>query len=235
MARTPSIPFYYFLHWATLLINPPSLERYAGPCGDKYAKIEWCPGRVKDTVEYGPAPLHSWETLKKAGFDWVDAVVPIQPHAHRAYFFSGEQYVRIDYIPETFQEELVGAVRPVSQWNSLKTAGFNTVDAAINVPGATNETYFFCNNKYIRASWKEGYGGDKIIEGPKYIAQDWGVTGFNRFDMVLPHPSKPDHAYIFSEKKYVQVKIVPALGLTYNNDEKFLSTWLLSIFFFLIW
>ncbi|KAG8689897.1 hypothetical protein FRC11_014989, partial [Ceratobasidium sp. 423] len=172
-------------------------------------RVEWYPGQVRDKVLWGPAALHNWETLKQAGFDWVDAVVPIQPHPHRYYFFSGEKYVRIDYVPETSKEELVGGVHWVTEWNSLKTAGFNSIDAAINVPGATNETYFFCNNKYVRASWHEGYGGERVIEGPKYIAEGWGVTGFNRFDMVLPHPTKSDHAYIFSEKKYVQVKIVP--------------------------
>ncbi|KAH7329776.1 hypothetical protein B0J17DRAFT_722467 [Rhizoctonia solani] len=165
--------------------------------GDKYAQIEWCPGRVQDTVWYGPAPLHNWQTFKQAGFNRIDAVLPIQGHPHRAYFFSGDKYQRIDYVPDSFEEEAVGAVRTISgNWESLRTAGFNHVDAILNVPGTTNETYFFCENKYIRASWQRGMAG-------------WGMTGFDRFDMVLPHPTISDHAYIFREQKYVQVKIVP--------------------------
>ncbi|CAE6450972.1 unnamed protein product [Rhizoctonia solani] len=178
--------------------------------GDQYAQIEWHPGRVQDSVWYGPAPLYHWQTFKQAGFNRIDAVLPIQGYAHRAYFFSGDKYQRIDYVPDSSQEEAIGAVRSISDnWESLRNAGFNHVDAVLNVPGATNETYFFCDNKYIRASWHEGYGGEKTLEGPKYIAQGWGMTGFDRFDMVLPHPTISDHAYIFSEHKYVQVKVVP--------------------------
>ncbi|KAF8756559.1 hypothetical protein RHS01_04597 [Rhizoctonia solani] len=155
--------------------------------GDKYAQVEW-----------------------SAGFKRVDAVLPIRPHPHRAYFFCGDKYQRIDYVPDPAQEEALDPLRTIDDsWQALSLAGLKHVDAVPNVPGTTNETYLFCDNKYIRTSWYEGKKDEDILEGPKYISQGWGITGFARFDMVLPHLTKPDHVYIFSEQKYVQVKVCP--------------------------
>ncbi|GAB1523585.1 hypothetical protein RhiTH_006735 [Rhizoctonia solani] len=132
------------------------------------------------------------------------------PYPHRAYFFCGDKYQRIDYVPDSVQQEALDPVRTIDDsWQALSLAGFKHVDAVPNALGTTNETYFFSDNKYILASWYERKKEEHILEGPKYVSQGWGITGFDQFDMILPHPTKLDHAYIFSEQKYVQVKVCP--------------------------
>ncbi|KAG9126089.1 hypothetical protein FRC07_004932 [Ceratobasidium sp. 392] len=183
--------------------------------GDKYVKIAWTPGAGGDKVQYGPTETwNEWKTLKEAGFTHIDAILPIPGHANRAYFFCGDKYVRTEFTPGTSKEENVGRVHSISEWHSLKKAGFNHVDAALNVPGTTDQAYFFCGNKMARVSFKEGVGSpDELKEGPHMICDHWSGLGFHSIDTIIPHPTSNEHAYVFSGNQACRIVLLPGGGV----------------------
>ncbi|CAE6457647.1 unnamed protein product [Rhizoctonia solani] len=183
-----------------------------GNTGDKYVKIKWTPGTATEEISYGPTEfVKEWASLKETGFSQVDAILPIPGHDHRAYFFSGDKYARIEYVPGAPGDKILGGVRSIADnWASLKKAGFDRVDSALPVPGKPNEAYFFSGIKYIRISYTEGAGGDQLLVGPTYITTGWSKTGFNQFDTTIPRPGNDGNAYIFSGDKYSQVRVNPS-------------------------
>jgi hypothetical protein len=89
--------------------------------GPNYAKIKFTPGTPDHELIYGPTNTDGqWKTLKQAGFDTIDAVLPVPGHPAQAYFFSGSQYVRIEFVPSTGAEAIVWGPAPIyAGWKSL--------------------------------------------------------------------------------------------------------------------
>ncbi|CAE6455614.1 unnamed protein product [Rhizoctonia solani] len=177
--------------------------------GDKYAKIKWTPGKTDDEISYGPTEfVKEWASLKEAGFSQVDAILPIPGHDHRAYFFSGSKYARIEYVPGGPGDKILGGVRSIADnWASVKKAGFDHIDGALAVPGATDQAYIFSGEKYIRIRYTEGKNDDELLDGPKAITTGWSVAKFKSIDTIIPRPGNDQNAYIFSGDKYVQIKV----------------------------
>ncbi|KAJ1305873.1 hypothetical protein OPQ81_010595 [Rhizoctonia solani] len=178
--------------------------------GDRYVKFRWTPGTTDDQITYGPTEfVKEWASLKETGFTHVDAILPIPGHDHRAYFFSGDKYARIEYVPGAPGDKILGGVRPIKgNWLSLEKAGFTSVDAALIVPGTTDQAYIFSGDQYCRIKFTEGQINDELLDGPKPITVGWSVTKFKDFDTIFPRPGSKDGAYIFSGAKYVQIKVV---------------------------
>ncbi|CAE6347107.1 unnamed protein product [Rhizoctonia solani] len=177
--------------------------------GDKYVRYKWTPGTGTDSIVYGPTEfVKEWPSLKEAGFNQIDAIMPIPGHDHRAYFFSGDKYARIEYVPGTANDKILGGVRPLKgNWLSLDKAGFKHVDGALLVPGKTDEVYLFCEEQYVRIKFTEGQINDELLDGPKAITTGWSATGFKSIDTIIPRPDNEKNAYLFSGDKYVQIEV----------------------------
>ncbi|KAG8762388.1 hypothetical protein FRC11_009618 [Ceratobasidium sp. 423] len=195
--------------------------------GDRYVKIEWTPGKTDDKIVYGPTEfVKEWASLKEAGFGWVDAILPIPGHDHRAYFFSGDKYARIEYIPGGPGDKILGGVRPIKgNWLSLEKAGFTSVDSALIVPGTKDQAYIFSGQNYCRIKFTEGQINDELLDGPKPISVGWSVTKFTDFDITLPRPGSGNGAYIFSGADYVQLKVVVGGYDELVSDQREIATY----------
>ncbi|EUC55865.1 hemopexin domain protein, partial [Rhizoctonia solani AG-3 Rhs1AP] len=177
--------------------------------GNKYVKIKWTPGTSDEEISYGPTEfVNEWASLKETGFTQIDAILPIPGHDHRAYFFSGSKYARIEYVPGAGGDKILGGVRSIADnWASLKKAGFDHVDGALIVPGKTDEAYIFSGEQYVRIKFVELKNDDELLDGPKPITTGWSVTKFKSIDTIIPRPGNNQNAYIFSGDKYVQIKV----------------------------
>ncbi|KAG9080827.1 hypothetical protein FRC06_006118 [Ceratobasidium sp. 370] len=178
--------------------------------GNKYVKIHWTPGTSDEGISFGPTEfVKQWESLKQTGFTQIDGIMPIPGHDHRAYFFSGSKYARIEYVPGAGGDKIIGSVTAISDgWPSLAKAGFDHVDGALIVPGTPNEAYIFSGEQYCRIRFTEGSTNDELLDGPKPITVGWSVMKFKEIDTIIPRPGSENGAYVFSGDQYVQLKVV---------------------------
>lgn len=143
-------------------------------CNEQYVRVgKIIPGTTDDYIITGPKKtMDFWPSLKKCGFEKIDAVMPIGPQ--EAYFFCGHQYARIAGIaPGTTDDHIVtGPKSIVDYWPSLKKAEFKMVDNVL--PISLTEAYFFCGEKYVRIDKiVPGQSDDHIVTGPKDVAGYW--------------------------------------------------------------
>ncbi|KAH8690290.1 Hemopexin-like domain-containing protein [Talaromyces proteolyticus] len=177
--------------------------------GTRYARIKFTPGTPEEKITWGPETItRYWPSLVKAGFGTVDAVLPVPGVKGEAYFFRGSRYVRIKVVPETSDDTIVyGPHKITDKWASLAKAGFDTVDAAMEVPGKDGEAYFFRGANYVRVHvWD-----DKVVYGPAKLATEWpGLTeaGFDTVDAALPIAKGNGETYFFNGINYVKIRVV---------------------------
>jgi Hemopexin len=177
--------------------------------GTRYARVKYTPSTPDENITVGPATItEHWPSLAKAGFGTVDAILPVPDVKGDAYFFHGGRYARIRVHPSTSNDTIVYGPSKISEtWKSLTAAGFDTVDAAIAVPGVAGEAYFFRGTKYVRIHvWD-----DKVVYGPKTISDTWpGLTeaGFDTVDAILPIANTHGDAYFFSGTNYAKITVV---------------------------
>ncbi|CAE6437405.1 unnamed protein product [Rhizoctonia solani] len=178
--------------------------------GDKYVKINWTPDKADSTIAYGPTEfVKDWPSLKEAGFDRVDAILPIFGYDYHAYFFCGDKYAHIEYVPDGTGDKILGGVRPIKgNWLSLDKAGFSSVDGALMLPGSKDKAYIFSGEQYCRIRFTEGQVNDELLDGPRPITLGWSGMKFSKIDTIIPRPGSDDGAYVFSDRKYVQLKVV---------------------------
>jgi hypothetical protein len=143
--------------------------------GTRYVRIEYVPASPEEGIVYGPYNIaDQWRTLVEAGFDTVDAILPVAGHPGEAYFFSGNQYVRIKIGVSSSDDEIVfGPARIIDEWKVLNQAGFDTVDAAIPVPGEEGQAYFFSGGQYVRVAYVAGTPEESLIYGPSRTYEAW--------------------------------------------------------------
>ncbi|KAF8601686.1 Hemopexin [Ceratobasidium sp. AG-I] len=177
--------------------------------GDKYVKINWTPGKTNDNIAYGPIEfVKEWVSLKETGFKQIDAILPVPGRNHRAYFFSGSRYARIEYVPGAPGDKVLGGVRPIKDnWMSITEAGFDTIDGGLMVPGSPEQAYIFSGEQYCRISFNEGQNDDQLLEGPKAIATGWSGIQLKSIDTIIPEPESNQGAYAFSGSRYVRFNV----------------------------
>lgn len=148
--------------------------------GTNYIRVDGIQlGKSTDSLAAGPHPISSsWPSLKQAGFETVDAVLPMGGGV--AFFFSGTRYVRIGGIKVGSGGDTVqsGPYEIADQWTSLKSAGFYSVDAIL--PVSDSVAYFFSGSRYARVEGIVlGAGGDTVGFGPAQIYHEWtSLRGF---------------------------------------------------------
>ncbi|QRV73479.1 hemopexin domain protein [Ceratobasidium sp. AG-Ba] len=183
--------------------------------GSKNAIIQWTPGTTTEHLFKVSDLPETWSALKGTGFARIDAILPVPNNDRRAYFFCADEYVLIEYeldplvIAEVIRgSRLVVSVTKISKgWPSIAKAGFDRIDAALIVPGRSNEAYIFSRTKYCRIRFTPGVVNDELLDGPKDIADYWGVMDFDEIEGIMPRPGKEENAYVFCEDQYVQIRV----------------------------
>ncbi|QRV90651.1 hemopexin domain protein [Ceratobasidium sp. AG-Ba] len=178
---------------------------------DKYVYIQWRPGHEDDRIAYGP---RDWQTTGKcwqeSGFKRVDAALPIPGQVNHTYVFSEDKYCTIFFNPGSNDNGVLGRVHSITEWKSLVKAGFTQINAAMMVPGTTDEAYFFSGNEFCRVRFKPGASSpDELLDGPHMIRDRWEHLGFPRVDRIVPNPEHPDRAYVFYGDQCAQIRFVP--------------------------
>ena len=149
-----------------------------------------------------------WPGLEQLGFSNADAWLPVrgEPGAeHEKYVFYGASFGRITLDPPT--RKVGGPWKITDKITCLGKAGFDTIDAALNVPGKEHEVYFFRGTKYAKAHLKD----DRLTWGPSSIAQGWpelSKAGFDAIDTVLEVPGTSNQVLFFRGKKSVTAEVV---------------------------
>lgn len=176
--------------------------------GRQYARINFEPGGTAEHLESGPRSIASgWSTLAKKGFGRVDAVVPVPGQNDQLYVFWGGYYLKIKLDGNLNDTFVNNDARPIRDgWKALEKAGFDTVDAAMVVPGTTNQLYFFRGLNYIRMDNDK----DEILNGPSPIPSGWPTlaqSGFDAVDAIFAHPEYDDIFYFFRGDRYARIKV----------------------------
>lgn len=156
---------------------------------DEYALIDIAPGTNNDKLINGPKKIdREWPSLRNAGCKTVDAVLPFPGVEKQAYFFCGTQYTVIHYAPGTTDDYIVQTPRSIAgNWPSLAGIGFTKIDSALPNPDNSDEAYFFYQDRYALVKVKPGTTDDKIVNGPKWVRDEWPSLKAAKF--YGPEPS----------------------------------------------
>ncbi|KAL4905381.1 hypothetical protein BDW74DRAFT_15916 [Aspergillus multicolor] len=178
--------------------------------GRRYARIEFVPGGSDEKITYGPATISDhWPSLKSIGFGTVEAVLPVEGTQDEGYYFFGSRFARIKLVPNSQDDKVLDGPWVITEkLTSLGQAGFDTIDAALPVPGKSGEAYIFRGVNYVRINVDQ----DKIVYGPAKLTKEWpGLTkaGFDSVDAAFPEPgSSNGTVYFFKGDQYVKLKVV---------------------------
>ncbi|KAL2833960.1 Hemopexin-like domain-containing protein [Aspergillus pseudoustus] len=138
--------------------------------GGHVARIKVVPSTQSDTVVDGPSLITAkWKSLAQAGFDTIDAAIPVPQKPGEVYFFRGVNYVRVN----VDQDKIVfGPAALAKEWPGLTSAGFDSVDAAFPQPDKPDIAYFFKGDRYVKIRVVAS-APDQVTWGPKLIADHW--------------------------------------------------------------
>ncbi|CAI7672970.1 unnamed protein product [Penicillium discolor] len=185
--------------------------------GRHYGRVRFSKGGPEHGLAAGPTLLSKdWNTLTKMGFGTVDTIVPVPGQEKQLYVFFGGRYAKIKL--ENYDDSFVtdGASPITSGWKSLAQAGFDTVDAAMLMPGTKNEMYFFRDNST-----------DKIVNKVAPIAEGWPSlvqAGFDCVDAIVASPSVQDHYYVFRGDQFAVIKVDSSRRDTLVSPPKAISS-----------
>ncbi|KAL4998231.1 hypothetical protein BDV10DRAFT_194536 [Aspergillus recurvatus] len=138
----------------------------------------------------------------------VDAVF-YHKGIQQAYLFGGCRYARIEFVPQDEGYYFFGArfARIKLKLTNLGQAGFDTIDAALPVPGDSGEAYIFRGVNYVRINVCQ----NRIVYGPAKLTVEWpGLTkaGFDSFDAACPEPGSTNGmAYFLKGDQYVKIRV----------------------------
>lgn len=152
--------------------HPTTMESYFFK-GASYARITAAPSTKHGCITFGPTrSVHDWPSLVTAGFDSVDATLPVPGSDDEIYVFSGLRYAMIKASPED-NRVVYGPAKITDDWFSLAKAGFGRVDSCMRVPGEGREhdAYFFRGEEYVRVTVQPWTKHEKIVYGPSKIGE----------------------------------------------------------------
>ncbi|KAE8341853.1 hypothetical protein BDV24DRAFT_163077 [Aspergillus arachidicola] len=136
--------------------------------GSLVARISIQSDETVQVIEEPVKITDKWSALAEGGFDRIDTAVPIPRVPNTAYLFRGTQYIQLNV-------QSGEATRPRAfdqYWPGLKGAHFDSVDAALPLPGYIDRIYFFKGSMYIIAKVNTGQP-DVITYGPASISTHW--------------------------------------------------------------
>lgn len=89
--------------------------------GNQYVHIWFGGDTSEERIIDGPRKIAAgWKTLEEAHFDTIDAAIPVPFTQDEVYFFSGSQYVRVKYRPNSAEEKITsGPTRIAGAWKCL--------------------------------------------------------------------------------------------------------------------
>lgn len=140
---------YLYSHWSTQpTTSQAGTDSTYGPqtvLPDRIHPRHPSPGTPDERLVVGPKSIRDcWTTFNETDFGRVDTVVPVQGHRDQLYVFFGGRYLEIKIDDNPNDNSVNGGARTIpSGWKSLEKVGFDIVDAAVVVPGNTNQLYFF--------------------------------------------------------------------------------------------
>ncbi|MGK5543562.1 glycosyl hydrolase family 18 protein [Streptomyces sp. URMC 127] len=110
----------------------------------------------------------------------IDAAIRLPGHPNDLLLFRGDQYLRLSLDKEAAKQGLLGgtvATGPMKISDAFRplrgTAFADGFDTAVAVDG--NNAYFFKGEQYALVAIDIDGTGDKIVNGPKKIADNWSV------------------------------------------------------------
>ncbi|KAJ5942491.1 Hemopexin/matrixin [Penicillium verrucosum] len=145
------------------------------------------------------------ETFGKVGWGAVDAMFSAPGYKNGFYAFVGGNYMQLDIDPDSQKDSTYyGTIKTEATWKGLMSAGFDTVDAAIQSPSDSDCLFFFRGTK----SFKYSISGDKVVSGPNPITSYWpgiAAAGFDSIDAIFRSPNG-DSYYVFKGDQYARIK-----------------------------
>jgi len=201
---------------------------------DKYVRVRWIPGVMEnDSIVAPPAKFaDDSASMKRTGFDHIDAILPIPGHERRAYYFSGDRYARLDFYPDDPSKDAFYyyVCKITDKWASLKQAGFEFVDGAMLVPGKSDEALFFCEDQYCHVRFHEEKDDDELLDGPTPISQGWSALGLPAIDTIIASPNNPgladpSWAYVFYGQNYVTTLVSPQGEVGTASEKHNVASW----------
>ncbi|CAI7661063.1 unnamed protein product [Penicillium pancosmium] len=100
--------------------------------GLEVVRIKFAPKAGGDTITEGPMKtLDKWKSLAGTTIERVGAAIAVPGVPSEAYLFSGTNYVKIDVVKDKIT---YGPQEIIKGWPGLAKAGFDSVDAALQVP-----------------------------------------------------------------------------------------------------
>jgi GMP synthase-like glutamine amidotransferase len=118
--------------------------------GDQYLRYDWNAGQVDEGY---PRPIDAWSFPDPFAQRLDAALNGAGSYEGKAYFFSGDQYLRYDWNADQFDE---GFPQPLAAWG-LPEAFASDIDAALTGAGAyAGKAYFFKGDQYARYDWATG-------------------------------------------------------------------------------
>ncbi|CAG8140509.1 unnamed protein product [Penicillium salamii] len=174
--------------------------------GRHYGRVKMTPPDHESLVSGPKLITKGWNTLNNSGFGSVNTVVPVPGHDDQLYVFFGGRYVhiRLDKYDDSFVID--GAHSIESGWKALVQTGFDTVDAALKVPGSDTDIYFFRGLHYVRINSSSG----KLMGKVTPIKTGWPSivkAGFDSVDAIVSIIDQPGHYYVFYGSRYAVVRL----------------------------
>ena len=153
--------------------------------GLEVVRIKFVPKSGGDTISEGPIKtLDKWKSLAGTTTERVGAAIAVPGVPNQAYLFSGTNYVKIDVIKDKI---IYGPQEISKEWPGLAKAGFDSVDAALQVPEdkakQPGETYFFRAGQYARVQVIPSKP-DALQWGPQKWEDHW-----KSLDWIAQQPS----------------------------------------------
>ncbi|KAL3435150.1 Hemopexin [Aspergillus tetrazonus] len=168
-----------------------------------------------EKITFGPAAIADhWPSLKSIGFGTVDAILPIDGSQDEGYYFFGARFARIKLVPSSDDDTVVDGPWVITQkLASLNKAGFDTIDAALPVPGVSGEAYIFRGVFYVQINVEK----DIIVYGPAKLTAEWPSlteAGFDSVDAAFPEPGRD---------QYLRIRVVASAPDTIVYGPKFIK------------
>jgi hypothetical protein len=126
-------------------------------CANRYMKTQVLSS--SDELEWSQTHpiIKFWSILRQARFYGdVTALFPEPNNKEEMYIFFGVKTIKIDTASKTGDGNKIikGPSRIIDQWQSLKAAGFTTVDAILPNPDNQNKAWFFKDEEFVSVCWE---------------------------------------------------------------------------------
>lgn len=152
-----------------------------------------------EAVEPAENIINSWPSLDQLGFATVDGILPVD--ADNVRFFSGREQALVNIQSQEVAQGDVGAANIVVASDSLRKAGFSTIDAVF--APKNGQAYFFRGTMCVVVDTVN----DRVLEGPLLITCRFPAladVGFTGIDGFVPAPDDTDEVFVFSGTDYIR-------------------------------